>query len=81
MARQSRYTMQALRADIKDLNETLKPTGYYLSADSRNGYTALDEYRVSKDPAKRDTCVRNIECGSPRDCWDAACMYAPRDNS
>jgi hypothetical protein len=79
MARQSRYTINDLRADVKELNVTLKPTGYYLDVESRNGYTALDEYRVSTDPAKRDTCVRNIECGSPRKCLDAAHMYLPRE--
>lgn len=79
MARQTRYTMKALQADIKELNETLKPSGYYLVADSRNGYTALDEYRVDTNKAKGGICVANIECGSPRDCWDAARLYTPRD--
>jgi hypothetical protein len=79
MARQSRYTVKDLRADIAEMNKTLMPSGYYLGVECRNGYTGLDEYRVSTDPAKRDTCVRNIECGSPRDCWDAARMYSPRE--
>lgn len=80
MAHQTRYTIKDLRADIAELNKTLKPTGYYLDVECRNGYTGLDEYRVSTDPAKRDCCVRNIECGSPRDCWEAARLYTPRDN-
>lgn len=79
MARQSRYTVKDLRADVAELNKTLKPSGYYLDVECRNGYTGLDEYRVSTDPAKRDTCVRNIECGSPRECLAAANAYAPRE--
>lgn len=72
-----RYTEKALQADIRELNETLKPSGYFLRVDSRNGYTAIDEYRADSTKASGAACVRNIECGTPRECWDAACNYEP----
>lgn len=79
MARQTRYTLKDLQADIKELNQTLIASGYYLYADSRNGYTALDEYRVDPSKAKGGICVANIECGSPRECLAAANAYTPRE--
>lgn len=78
MAHTSRYTYKMLQADVKELNADLMPTGYYLVVDSRNGYTALDEYKVNPDKAGRGICVRNIEIGTPRICLAAANNYEPR---
>lgn len=70
-----RYTKNDLIADLKEINAELKHTGYYLVAESRNGYTGLDLFRGDPATGKHGTCVRNIECGSPRECLEAAGDY------
>lgn len=74
----TRYTFNSLVQDLIEINKKLEPTGYYLKAAQRNGYTALDMMR--KEPARKfDAMVNNIECGSPRKCLEAANNY--RDGS
>jgi hypothetical protein len=72
----SRYTRQDLYAELKEINKSLVGTGYYLAANSRNGYTGVDEYRGDASEGTAGKCVRNIQCGSPRACRDAAYEYA-----
>ncbi len=72
-----RYTRSDLHEDIKAINETLAGSGYYIFAQGRNGYTGLDEYKG--DPNQRDSgkCIRNLQCGTPRECLQAALSYEP----
>lgn len=71
----ARYTSKALQQDLKEINVMIqKATNgrYFLEAQSRNGYTGLDLYRMEGDRRK---CERNIQCGSPRECLEAAESY------
>lgn len=71
----SRYTRSSLENDLKEINQQLKGTGYYLAAQGRNGYTGLDEYKG--DPSEGDSgkCIRNLQCGTPKECFEAARQY------
>jgi len=71
----SRYTRKSLYADLKDINKGLIGTGYYLAANGRNGYTGVDEYVGDASEGTGGRCVRNIKCGTPRECLEAALEY------
>jgi len=62
-----RYTIKALRLDLEKYNASLAKYGhtYSLKAEARNGYTGLDLY-------EGDKCLRNLECGTPRECLNGA---------
>jgi hypothetical protein len=68
----ARYTRKDLDAALVEINTTVT-SGRHLEAQSRNGYTGLDEYMGNK-------CVRNIQCGSPRECAFAAYEWALDQN-
>lgn len=65
----NRFTKSFLDQQLVDLNAEMKPFGFEIKATSRNGYTAVDLY------GDNGKCIRNIECGSPRECWSAAVDY------
>jgi hypothetical protein len=69
----ARFTIHDLREELGQLNTRVENAGggTYLSAESRNGYTGLDEYSIVTDK-----CIRNIACGSPRECLIAAMDWA-----
>lgn len=69
----SRYMREDLRTDLKSINEIAKELGKhtYLEAQGRNGYTGLDEYS-----SITNRCIRNIKCGTPRECLAAALEWA-----
>lgn len=73
MAR-TRYTEKALCQDIKEINATLAGTGYFLRVNPRNGMCAVDLHRVT-DSKVNSVCVRNIQLGSPRECYNASVDY------
>ena len=70
-----RYTYNRLKEDIAALNKELEERGheYRFQLGHRNGYTAIDLARTQQH--KRGTCVRNIQCGSPRECLTACENY------
>ena len=65
----SRYMRTDLRNDLLAINLTAleQKRDTYLRAEGRNGYTGLDEHRRSDDG-----CIRNIQCGTPKECLAAA---------
>lgn len=65
----SRYLRNDLRSDLVEINALAENRGMntYLRAEGRNGYTGLDEHERGTD-----RCLRNIQCGSPRECYTAA---------
>lgn len=66
-----RYTEKALTTDVKEMNEALAHTGFFLRVNPRNGMCGVDLYR--KDANRSGgVCVRNIELGTPRECYNAA---------
>lgn len=70
-----RYTKNRLQEDIDKINGWLKDDGstVRLEAGGRNGYTAVDQYSVDSDCNRIGSGVdRNVCCGSPRECCDAA---------
>lgn len=69
----ARYMREDLRNDLKGINEIAKERGKvtYLAAEGRNGYTGLDEYS-----SITNRCIRNIECGTPKECLNAALEWA-----
>lgn len=71
----ARYMRSNLEQDIEGINKTGGRNGRttYLKVEARNGYTAIDEYTVK---AGRAVCLRNIECGTPRECESAAWEWA-----
>lgn len=73
----SRYTRKDLYAELHEVNKKLDGSGYYLAAQSRNGYTGLDEYRGDSSEGNAGKCVRNLKCGTPRECIQAAYDYEP----
>lgn len=75
MARRARFTKNDLDHALNDINVALKPTGHYLKAASRNGYTGLDLYSGDGSLGHGGKCLRNIECGTPRECLEAANNY------
>ena len=66
----ARYTIVNLRADIKDINEANASAPTKLRVLPRNGYIGLDE--MGHD----GRCIRNIECGSARECLTAAQLWS-----
>lgn len=77
-----RYTRKMLTEELNQINASLAGTGYYLAAQGRNGYTGLDEYRGDPSEGTAGHCMRNIECGTPKDCAIAARFYeAPETKS
>lgn len=78
-----RYTNNQLSADLELLNEKLERL-YQLNSDfypdkaallyfvvgQRNGYSAVD--LATKEDIERHCTFRNLECGTPRECLDAA---------
>jgi hypothetical protein len=69
----ARYMREDLRNDLKGINDIAKERGKvtYLSAEGRNGYTGLDEYS-----SITNRCIRNITCGTPKECLTAALEWA-----
>ena len=69
----ARYTRDTLRNDLTGINDIAKARGSktYLVAEGRNGYTGLDEPEIGTD-----RCLRNIECGTPKECLTAALNWA-----
>lgn len=76
----TRYTYKTLCADIAEMNEKLDAAGStrFLEAGHRYNYSALDEltreqyeFRQGRR-ADHSGCVRNLEAGSPRECYAAA---------
>lgn len=69
----TRYTREDLRFDLIALNKRVKDAGgkTMLDVEGRNGYTGLDEYN-----SETGRCIRNIECGNPRKCLNAAMDWA-----
>ena len=68
-----RYMRDDLRNDLKNINEIAEARGRntYLVAAGRNGYTGLDEHERGTN-----RCLRNIECGTPKECLTAALEWA-----
>lgn len=64
MARRARFTKKDLDHALNDINVALKPTGHYLKAASGDGSLGHG-----------GKCLRNIECGKPRECLEAANNY------
>lgn len=64
-----RYMRDDLRSDLVAINAIAenKSMNTYLVAEGRNGYTGLDEHERGTN-----RCLRNITCGSPRECYTAA---------
>lgn len=77
----SRYTRKDLYAELNEVNKTLAGSGYYLAAQSRNGYTGIDEYRGDASEGHAGKCVRNLKCGTPRECIQAAYDYEPPEEA
>lgn len=74
----NRYTRNMLEQDLQTINQKISSTGYYLAAQGRNGYTGIDEYQGDASEGTAGRCIRNIECGTPRQCFEAAKTYAGR---
>lgn len=68
----TRFTAKDLDASIKVINDDAKAAGRqtFLKALARNGYLGLDEYELRADGSSR--CIRNLECGTPRECLATA---------
>ena len=69
------FTVTDLREQLADINEQLERDrfSFRLRESGRNGYQAVDEYYVHPDGTPMASgAVRNIECGSSRECSDAA---------
>lgn len=68
----ARYMRADLRHDLQGINDRAAAAGRdtYLRAEGRNGYTGLDEHS-----RKDDRCIRNIECGTPKECLNAAMFW------
>lgn len=77
----SRYTRKDLYAELHEVNKNLAGSGYYLAAQSRNGYTGIDEYRGDASEGHAGKCVRNLKCGTPRECIQAAYDYEPPEQA
>lgn len=70
-----RYTRKMLEAELTRINAYLSGTGYYLAAEGRNGYVAIDEYVGDSREGTAGVCMRNICAGTSRDCALAARGY------
>jgi hypothetical protein len=75
MSRRTYFTITDLRANIAEINDSLAHWGFSfrLREAGRNGYQAVDEYFVYPDGTPMASgAVRNVCCGSSRECSDAA---------
>lgn len=72
----ARYMRSNLEQEIESINKTGSRNGRttYLKVQARNGYTAIDEYSVKTGGSA--ICLRNIQCGTPRECASAAWEWA-----
>lgn len=78
----TRYTEKTLGEYVEKVNGWLAEDGFEtrLEHSPRNGYQAIDEYSVDDKGERIGSGVnRNIECGSPRECGDAAREYYNRE--
>ena len=68
----ARYTITDLRAALERYNQQLVDGGcvYYLREHGRNGYQAVDLYKVESDG--HHSCQRQVAGGSSRECADEA---------
>ena len=68
----TRYLRNDLRFDVAEINKRAEDAGRdtYLRVEGRNGYTGLDEH--SRSTGK---CLRNIQCGTPKECLSAAIIW------
>ncbi len=64
-----------LMLDIEILNKEIEHTGVYVYAQSRNGYTGLDEYEGKYSQRDSGKCIRNLKCGTPKECLIAAELF------
>lgn len=64
----SRYTENDLRKDVEYMNDELKKSGseWLLQVAPRNGYCGVDAV------VPWDGRSKNVEVGTPRECWGAA---------
>ncbi|WAX21446.1 hypothetical protein [Stenotrophomonas phage RAS14] len=72
----ARYMRSNLEQEIEAINQTGGRNGRttYLKVQARNGYTAIDEYSVRQGGGA--ICLRNIQCGTPRECRESAMEWA-----
>jgi len=74
----SRFTISNLRADIAKINGYLLEEGSdtLLVEQGRNNYQGVDEYPIDAQGNRIGSGVnRNVCCGTPRECSDAAWSY------
>jgi hypothetical protein len=75
MTRRTYFTITDLRASIAEINDLLARDNFSfrLREAGRNGYQGVDEYFVHPDGTPYASgSVRNVCCGSSRECDDAA---------
>lgn len=67
-----RMTRKRARSILSGMNQTLQAAGHdcYLRMQGRNGYTGLDLF-----DNVTNSCLRNIRCGTPRQCLESAEQY------
>lgn len=67
----SRLTEKYLRDQVDSWNRhTLNTSKWRLHVQNRNGYTAVDLYKIGEDG--REHSHDSVETGSPRECYNAA---------
>lgn len=69
-----RFTLEFLKSELVVVNEYAKirhEATTHVKADTRNGYTCLDEY---DDASGR--CLRMLQCGTTRECYITALEWA-----
>ncbi len=64
-----RYTVKDLRGDLERINAAL-PDGLRMQEGGRNGYQAVDLYDAA------GSCLRNVGCGTARECMGYAYQEA-----
>lgn len=72
------YTITDLRATIEEFNGRLEKDkfSFRFREAGRNGYQAVDEYFVHADGTPHaDGSVRNVCCGTSRECSNALRAY------
>lgn len=70
-----RYTVRALEADVKKINETLfaaEAIRHWLEINQSYGRTQIDLYRMRDG---KPSCERRLESGTPRECLSACYAY------
>jgi hypothetical protein len=75
MMRRQYFTVTDLRASIAEINARLEECNFSfrMREAGRNGYQGVDEYFVHPDGTPHaNGAVRNVCCGSSRECNDAA---------